>query len=255
MIRTIFGLLTLVLAAAPAMAAPQVLGLVAAGEAVPLQCDGGTCTALLSAFCLQKERPLPEYETPYGPARPGQVTLAVTMPDGQVQHLEADGLVQFHSRYGYTAIRADLALAALGIDAPVSVAIEIAPRTAMLPAPRPGDANPLTEDEVALATGPARLAAETVLEGRSENARAARVAARLINALPLAGDIEARDREGLWHRIAGADAPPRARSMFDACGHTVDQSVGYPLRQCLEERHEQLQIDNTHEFWESLGGS
>ena len=43
--------------------------------------------------------------------------------------------------------------------------------------------------------------------------------------------------------------------MFDACGRTVDQSLGYPLRQCLEERHELLQIRNTHEFWESLGGS
>jgi hypothetical protein len=255
MIRAIFGFLTIAFTTGPALAAPQILGLVATGEAVPMQCDGGTCTALLSAFCLQKERLPPDFETSYRPAHPGQATLVITMPDGQVQRLEAADLVRFRSRSGYTAIRADLTLAALGIEAPVSVAIEIAPRTAMLPHSRPGDPDPLTAEEIALATGPARLTAETVLEGNSEPARAARVAARLINVLPLHGDIDAAAREDLWRRIAGADAPLRARRMFEACGRTVDQSLGYRLRTCLEERHERLQIENTHEFWESLGGS
>lgn len=255
MIRAIFGALTLAIASAPAMAAPQILGLVASDEAVPMQCEGGTCTALLSAFCLQKDRLPPDFGTAYRPARPNDVTLTVTMADGRRHRFDAAELARFQSRYGYTAIQADLTLAALGIDTPASVAIEIAPRAAMLPTPRPGDGDPLTEEEVAMATGPARLAAETVLEGSWDSARAARVALHLINALPLDGDIDATTREGLWRRVAGADAPLRARRMFDACGRTVEQSVGYPLRKCLEERHERLQIENTHEFWESLGGS
>lgn len=255
MIRPIFALLTLVIATGPALAAPQVLGLVATGDAVPMQCAGGTCTALLSAFCLQKDRLPPDFETLYRPARPGDVTLIVTTADGQRRSLDAAEHVNFHSRYGFTAMRADLALAAIGIDAPASVAIEIAPRAAMLPQARPGDPNPLTAEEITLATGPARLAAETVFEGGSEQARAARVAARLINALPLRGDTDAAAREGLWRRVAGDDAPLSARRMFDACTRTVDQSLGYPLRQCLEERHERLQIENTREFWDSLGGS
>lgn len=255
MIRAIFGFLTLAFLAGPALAAPQILGVVAAGEAVPMQCGGGMCTALLSAFCLQKQRLPPDFETSYRPAHPGEVTLVVTMPDGRIRRFEADGLARFHSRYGYTAIRADLTLAVLGIGAPASVAIEIAPRTAMLPRSRPGETDPLTAEEIALATGPARLAAESVFEGDWEPARAARATARLINALPLHGDVDAAAREALWRRVAGADAPLQARRMFDACGRTVDQSLGYPLRQCLEERHERLQIGNTHVFWESLGGS
>jgi hypothetical protein len=257
MIRVIFVFLTLLLATVPgtALAAPQILGLVATGEAVPMQCENGACTALLSAFCLQERRLPPDFETSYWPAHQGAVTLAVTTADGQVRRFDAANLVRFRSRYGYTAIRADLALAALGGLSPKSVALEIAPRTTMLPDALPGDPDPLTAEEIALAAGPARVAAEALLEGDSEQARTTRIAARLINALPARGDIAAVTREGLWERIAGTGAPLRARRMFDACRRSVDQSVGYPLRKCLEERHEKLQIENTREYWESIGGS
>lgn len=257
MIRVILGLLTLLLATVPgaALAAPQILGLVATGEAVPMQCENGACTALLSSFCLQERRLPPDFETPYQPARPGAVTLAVTMADGQVRRLDAAGLVRFRSRYGYTAIRANLAFENLGGRPPVSVALEIAPRTTMLPEARPGDLDPLTAEEIAYAAGAARVAAETVLEGESEPARTTRIAARLINALPLHGDVTVPAREALWERVAAGDTPLRARRMFEACSRSVDQSVGYPLRKCLEERHERLQIESTRAYWESLGGS
>lgn len=257
MVRVTFAFLTLLLATVPgtALAAPQILGLVATGEAVPMQCENGVCSALLSAFCLQERRLPPDFETPYRPVRAGAVTLAVMAADGRVQRFEAANLVQFRSRYGYTAIRADLSLAALGGPSPVSVSLEIAPRTTMLPDALPGDADPLTGEEIALAAGPLRVAAEAVLEGDSEAARTGRIAARLINALPAQGDIAVAAREGLWESVAGSDAPSRARRMFSACGRSVDQSVGYPLRKCLEERHERLQIESTRKYWDSLGGS
>ena len=257
MFRMIFGFLTLLLVTAPgtALAAPQILGLVATGDAVPMQCENGECTALLSAFCLQERRRPPDFETLYRPARAGAVTLAITAADGQVRRFDGADLVRFRSRYGYTAMRADFALAALDGAAPVAVALEIAPRTTMLPAARPGDPDPLTAEEIAFAAGPARVAAEAVLEGDSERARTTRIAARLINALPAHGDITVAAREVLWDGIAGTGAPLRARRMFDACSRSVDQSVGYPLRKCLEDRHERLQLENTREFWDSLGGS
>jgi len=255
MTRMIFGTLALLLAAAagPALAAPQIMGLVATNEPVPMQCADGTCTALLSAFCLQEKRLPPAFETAYAPAAAGGVTLVVTSADGAVRRLDASGLVEFRSRYGFTAIRADVALDGLG--APVSLSLEVAPRVAMLPEPVAGDPDPLTAEEIALAAGPWRIAAEAVMEGGSERARSAQLTARLINALPPDGDIAASARPGLWDRVAGAEAPPLARRTFEACARSVDQSVGYPLRLCLEERHEKQQIENTREFWESLGGS
>lgn len=255
--RLIFGILALALTGAPgaALAASQILGLVATQDATPMQCENGECTALLSAFCLQEKRLPPDFETAYVPAAAGSVTLIVTEADGTVRRMDANGLVEFHSGYGFTALRADIALDRLGAIAPVSVSLAVAPRAAMLPEPLPGDPDPLGQEEIALATGPLRIAAEAVMEGDSEPARAARVTAGLVNALPVDGDIPAASRRELWDRLAGADAPPLARRTFEACARTVDQSVGYPLRLCLEERHETLQIENTHEYWESLGGS
>ena len=39
-----------------ANAAPQMLGVVASAEPMPLRCEGGVCSIELSSFCLEKER-------------------------------------------------------------------------------------------------------------------------------------------------------------------------------------------------------
>ncbi len=235
-------------------AAPQIMGLVATAEPAPMQCAGGQCSVLLSAFCLQEKRLPPDLDSAYLPAEAGQVILIATAADGQTTRLEAGGLVEFRSRYGYTAIQAHLPLERLAGVWPVSLALEVKPRAALLPVTAPGDPDPLTAEETATATGPWRLAAEVVMEGDREGAASARATMRLINDLPLKGDIRSGEREPLWRRVAGG-APVLARQTFDACIRSVDQAVGYPLRRCLEERHEKLQVQNTREFWRSLGGS
>ena len=237
-----------------AWAAPQIMGLVATAEPTPMQCADGQCTALLSAFCLQEKRLPPDFDSAYLPSGTRQVTLIATMIDGRTIRMEADELVEFRSRHGYTAIEARLPLKRLAGARPTSLALEVRPRAALLPVPESGDPNPLTPEEIAVATGPWRLAAEATMEGGSEGAEGARTAMRLINALPRTGDIQSGQRESLWRRVAG-NAPTGIRQAFDACARSVDQAVGYPLRKCLEERHEKLQIENTREFWRSLGGS
>src|SRR5687767_10113316 len=62
-------------AAAPAAAAPQVLGVVASIAPVEMSCTGETCTAQLSAFCLQREREVPGEHTAYRAADPSAYTL------------------------------------------------------------------------------------------------------------------------------------------------------------------------------------
>ncbi|MBE9556345.1 MAG: hypothetical protein IMF08_05760 [Proteobacteria bacterium] len=256
MFRSTLALTITLLALLPgaAYAAPQIMGLVATAEPAPMQCAKGKCTALLSAFCLQEKRLLPDLDSVYLPAGADQVVLVVTAADGRTTRIEAGGLVEFRSSYGFTAIEASLPLERLGGARPVSLALEVNPRAALLPVAEAGDPDPLTAEEIETATGPWRLAAEAVMEGNSEGAASARVAMRLVNALPAAGDIQASEREALWRRVAG-NAPALARQTFDACIRSVDQAFGYPLRTCLEERHQKLQIKNTREFWRSLGGS
>jgi len=256
MFRTIFaaGIVLFSFVPASGYAAPQIMGLVATAEPAPMQCAGGKCTVLLSAFCLQETRLPPDLGSAYLPASPGQVFLVATAADGRQTRIEASGLVEFRSRYGYTAIEARLPVESLAIERPALLAMEVAPLAALLPVAKAGDSDPLTEEEIATATGPWRLAAEAAIEGDSEGAISARIGMRLINALPIEGDIRPDERESLWQRVADS-APALARRTFDACNRSVDQSIGYPLRKCLEGRHEKLQVENTREFWRSLGGS
>ncbi len=235
-------------------AAPQIMGLVATAEPAPMQCGDGQCTVLLSAFCLQEERLPPDYYSAYLPADPGQVVLVVSMTDGRTVRMEAGGLVEFRSRYGYTAIEASLPLDRLAGARPVSLALEVNPLAALLPVAMPGDPDPQTAEDIAIATGPWRLAAQAVMEGDSQSAASSRTAMRLINSLPTLGDIPPGERETVWRRVA-QNAPVRARQAFDACIRSVDQAIGYRLRLCLEERHTRMQVENTREFWRSLGGS
>jgi hypothetical protein len=248
------ALALIVLLPGAAWAAPQIMGLVATAEPAPMQCGDGRCTVLLSAFCLQEKRLPPDYYSAYLPADPGQVVLVVSTTDGRTVRMEAGGLVEFRSRYGYTAIEASLPLDRLMGVRPVSLALEVNPRAALLPVSIPGDPDPQTAEEIAIATGPWRLAAEALMEGDSRSAASSRIAMRLINSLPATGDIPPGQRESLWRRVA-PNAPVLARQAFDACIRSVDQAIGYPLRLCLEERHTKMQVENTREFWRSLGGS
>ncbi|MDP6174084.1 MAG: hypothetical protein QGF09_07970, partial [Rhodospirillales bacterium] len=55
----------------------QILGLAATADPVPLQCAGTNCTAELSAFCLQEEKPVSGKGTAYrlGPAQKSRSSM------------------------------------------------------------------------------------------------------------------------------------------------------------------------------------
>src|SRR3546814_15326772 len=67
-----------VLAAMPAVAAPQILGLVASTGPIPLACDDAGCRAELSSFCLPQPRANPAPDTAYQPAAVGGIFLVGT---------------------------------------------------------------------------------------------------------------------------------------------------------------------------------
>ena len=106
--RSILALFFLLLAvAAPlsgAAAAPQMLGLIASNGPVPLSCAGGTCTAELSSFCLQRDRDVPPAGTAYRPVDDTGLTLVATLADGQTRRLPAGDRLRIESERNYTAV-------------------------------------------------------------------------------------------------------------------------------------------------------
>ncbi len=185
-IRILFCFAVALAAALPhksALAAPQILAVLASDAGIPLTCTEGVCAADLSAFCLQRDRPAPDFGTVYVPAAPGAFTLVVTDANGGERRLPAAEHVTFMEHRGFTAVSARMpedALAGLGA---VSAAIEVGADASLVPVPRAGDPDPLTADEIAHAAGPLRVLATRIVDG-SPDAEAARLIASMANALP-----------------------------------------------------------------------
>ena len=239
-----------------ASAAPQILAVLASDEGIPLTCSGGVCQAELSAFCLQRHRPAPGYGTVYGPAARGAFTLVVRGADGGERRLPAAEHVAFLQNRGYTAVTARVpehVLAALGA---ISASIKVDANASLLPAPRSGDPEPLTPDEIALAVGPMRVLGSRVVDG-SADADAARILAAMVNLLPATKFGRSEHRAGLW-RDAAANGPLaqtdrpgswRARMEYDGCVEAVEEHRTFSMRSCLERRHDHLMRELTHDYW------
>jgi hypothetical protein len=256
--------IALLLAAAPAAkAAPQALGLVASnGVPTPLTCRDGECSAEFSAFCLQEARPSPTRDDAYAPAPGGAVTLLLTAPDGSTRRLDGAPYLRFSALIGFTGLKIALPATTLRALGAASVAVEIGPRVTMLPVPVPGDRNPQSAAEIALATGPVRTAAEASFERPGPAADAARITNLLVNALPPA-DYNHAAPMALWDQMASeaaaagatAEGVQLAHDAFSACRFAVNTGSDASMRRCLALRHADFMSGANHRFWESQAGS
>jgi len=264
--------LTAALAAGPANAAPQVLGLVADnGFSTTLNCDGYRCSAQFSSFCLQQGRSSPSTGTVYEPAPGGEITLVATAPDGRSMRLPAAEHLQITTLIGFTSVamsmpqtKRDELAALLGTAAEaLQLSVEVGPSVSLIPAPIAGDPDPQTETEVALATGPLRQAAAQTFETQSAAGDAARLTMLVINALPTHGRETSEQREAMFDHIAAVaptgrlmpEAVDRARALYAECRISVETSSMFSMRECLRLKHADLMARTNRKFWDETGGS
>jgi len=256
----------LALPAAPAHAASQVLGLVASnGLPTPLHCQDGTCSGHVSAFCLQEQRPAPSADSEYLLAPGSRLTLIAQLADGRKVRLPADDLVTIRTRIGFTSVRISLPEERVKALAAVSVAIDVAPMASILPRAVADDPNPLTEQEIALATGPMRKAAQSRFEAPGEASDAARLSSFLVNLLPDDEPQTTEGRDAVWNEaVALAELSDRdlsatgiadAHRIYSNCELSIASLSSFNLRSCLEIHHADLMAETNRAFWESTGGS
>jgi hypothetical protein len=246
-----------------AMAAPQVLGLVASnGVPTPLTCDGIVCSAHFSSFCLQQNRPAPAHGDRYTVAPGSELTLVVTASDGRTLRLPGREHLTIESAIGFTSVSVQIPQARLAELGASTAAVEVGPTVSLLPVATAGDPNPQAADEVALATGPMRLAASRTFEVPGRASDAARITSLLINALPADGTESPEARDELWiatletpavadATLEGIDAAAR---MFESCMISVESRSTYSMRNCLELRHADLLAETNHRFWKESAG-
>lgn len=255
----------LAVAATPAESAPQALGIVASnGVATPLICDGkGECSARVSAFCLQEARDAPSQGTAYRLADTTAMTLLVTRADGSSFRLPANGYLRIESQLGFTAVKVSLPQSiAIALDA-AALAVEVAPNASLLPIESPGDPDPLSDDEIALATGPMRALAAAIFEVPGPATDAARVASLMINALPASPVEDPVAVEQIWQATVNDDVRSAltpegvvaAEELYEGCQLAVASHTRLSMRECFALRHADLMLENNRRFWQESGGS
>ncbi len=264
--RTI-ALLSAVLAASVIVAQEtraefQALGIVALELPAPMQCQSGFCTAYLCAFCLEKKRPPPPSGTAYRLSENTEVTLIVETAAGRTLRLDGNDWLRFETRTNYTGVLAIVDEARIGKLDPVKVSVDVGPMASLLPVAIKGDDNPHSAQEIALATGPYRQAAQLYFERNAAGAQTVSFAADLINSLPPSGNLS---EERLKATVTTARAAFGKSKASPATRAAVDRLIGvchvrFPrrwhmtMRLCLEHEHGALQVKTNNTFWNSLGG-
>jgi hypothetical protein len=218
-----------------------------------MTCTGESCTAQLSAFCLQRERDTPVAGTAYRAAEPGAFSLRVTRTDGSTVHTALDERAAFSSAFGYASVRVSVPAALLEEWDAAALAVVVSETAALIPASVAGDPDPQSEAEIALATGPLRALASHHFDAPSTARDAAHLIEAVVNGLPAQSWEGAVDRESLWPKqvtaeleaAASPDAVALARSVYDNC-----LPGSYSMRQCLELKHMNLLSDANRAYWD-----
>lgn len=260
--RILAGVLALSGLAAAAQAAPQPLGLVQTIEPAPLACDAkGACRAVLASFCLEQSRLPPGPGDRYTAAPGAEIRLTVTRTNGATATLDGASALNFVSYTGFASITVEIARADLPADLAVAQ-VEVGPLVTLLPVAKPDDLLPLSEDEVAQATGPWRKQAEALFDKPNPRSDANRLIARAISILPQDYRVDSQGGHDLaWAQAL--QAPGRGfteggvalgRQMFQACKTTVGQSLKWALRTCLENRLDAQQREINQDYWDQQGG-
>jgi len=252
----VFGLI-IAAGASPARAAPQILGVIAYNEPVPLSCATGQCWAELVTICLQKERANPVAGTDYRFHGKGAAKLLLTDAEGGLRTLDAADVLRVRVARGFTAVRVELTERKLRELGAVAAAITVDKGMSLVPVEIAGDPNPISERELAYVTDFLRPEADRWLDSDDPRAQTTRVVNRMINITPRVGQMNAADRGTLLSRAEetldrplGDEAREKAGVTYRGCRYMVE-NLGrfYSMRRCLETKHDSLMLDVNSEYW------
>ncbi len=251
------GLAAVLLPSAGALAAPQILGLVASERVVPFTCEGTSCTAELTAFCLEEQRQAPLAGRLYRAVDPKRLTLVVTGPDGHKRSVPAEGLLRIvATRRGIAAVRVEIDRRVLARFGAAKIAIRVAPGASLVPRPQAGDKAPHSKREIARIVGPMRAIGTRIVDRAGPGIEAARLVNQAINRLPRRGRANPAQRRNAWSASIAARTPhvgrAQASTIYRTCARwTANPHTPFSLRRCLEEDHKLLMSRLNKRYWDA----
>jgi len=246
----------------PVSAAPQVLAVMASLGSQQMSCGSSICTTSLSSYCLQRERDVPTTGQAYLPAAKDQFALVVIDKNGTETSLPASDHMTFRSSRGYSAVNVVISKKTLAKLGGVSAKIIVSDGAALIPEPKEGDPNPISEQEIAYATGSLRDHGNEIVDALPD-AEAAGVINRMAATIIPKAPANAESLEQLWHDViqglgqshpANSEGIRKARETYDWCqGRTSYHSMG-GIKSCLEYKHDSTIMRLNTDYWESQPG-
>jgi hypothetical protein len=240
-----------------ALAAPQVLGLVATNGKVELICHGSRCGAEFTAFCLQPDRFSPDRGTPYDLASAEQLRLTATGTDGGTLTLDPEQWLHVQALRTHVAVAISMPRDRMAAQGLAKIELEVGEMVALLPVPQPADDRPLDDVDVALATGPLRALGSRVVDHDKERMTAARVTNRMINLLPRGSGPS--DHGALWSRALGSQDGGLSQGAADLvqgasrfCNFALERSATPSLRACLQGQHDGFLNFLNSQYWDAM---
>ena len=253
-----------VLAAGGAAAAPQALMVAAGGGEVHLACAGADCRAEITTFCLQPDRPNPEFGHRYN-------VLALADQQGAIRlvgHRNDGGQVvlPLESNAILTAER-DHSAVMLTVPAPVMreygvtrLSVRVSEPVMLVPQAVAGDPRAQDEEDLAFLATTARQAALYAIEEHPDQVGATRIVRDVLNGVPADRPTTPAERQGAWTRAEPERESPRAQVMargaYDDCKDiTASGNIRlYGFRSCMGVMHDEI-IDEVNDAYAELIGA
>jgi len=240
-----------------ALSAPQILGLVASADPLPLNCARGICATQASTFCLQKWRLSPPAGTTFHVANNRGLRLVATTNDG-TQVIVPNPKMSIVAARGHTSVALGVTVDWMDRQGYRSAVLEIGPMVSLIPDAVANDPKPQTAYDIEVAIGPLRELGSKMVDNTDGASGTALGTARLLNrvasALPALGRSNEDVRERAWEAgmrgVSRANARQRAaaKGEFDHCFEAT--RGGYTsLRQCLGSRHDILVGKMNDRYW------
>lgn len=241
-------------------AATQPLALMSTQGEVRLACSGEQCAATFSSYCLLNERRSPPAGTAYRPASAEGIRVVGRDRRGVEVSLDPARVLKMTALRTQVAVRLSIAkshLAKLGLS---QVSVVVGELVTLLPVAEAGDENPLSEAEIAFATGPLRQAGRSIIDKIAGRGETVRWLSALGNSLPrdLAEETLVREQV-VQEAVAGPamaamseEARGLARGVVAGCNLDVQLQIYPSLRLCVESAHDAQLWNLNADYWQAV---
>ncbi|MBT7956910.1 MAG: hypothetical protein HN731_17065 [Rhodospirillaceae bacterium] len=259
---SIVSAFTFIFLTTSANAAPQILGLVATAQPVPLTCIDGICKAEITTVCLQEYRRAPMPGRAYKAGQGAQISLNVMGQDGVTKSFAVAEKISLTARRHYTSVVVSLpesSLRKFGHKNKARASISVGAMASVIPLPKASDKAPLSSLEIEQYIGPLRQIARNTFATDRVRMQTTSHLSQVINRLPddLADDQVAFEKN--WTKLSNDKSrrlTPKARAkvsqIAEVCREDYKVGKAATMRACLEQQHDYLAAETNKKVWQAM---